>query len=94
MLLPIIEGSLFSPEGLRTLHYHVGIGNVPADMDIRELRKAIFAQWEKTSYGQMDIDFKPGNEGWISYITKEVEQGNTRCCDWLNAYVPEIALYS
>jgi hypothetical protein len=71
MLLPILEGSLFSPEGLRTLHYHIGIGNVPADIDI-----------------------KPGNQGWMSYITKEVEQGNVNCCDWLNAFVPEIALYS
>jgi hypothetical protein len=93
MLLPTIEGSLFSPEGLRTLHYHVGIGNVPADMDMNKLRKSIFEHWAKTAYGQMDINIKPGNEGWISYITKEVEQGNTRCCDWQNAYVPGIALY-
>ena len=94
MLLPILEGSLFSPEGLRTLHYHIGIGNVPADMDMKKLRSIIYAQWEKTSYGQMDIDIKPGNQGWMSYITKEVEQGNVNCCDWLNAFVPEIALYS
>ena len=93
LLLPTLEGSRFSPEGFRTLHYHVGVGNVPADMDIGGLRKAICAQWGKTSYGQMDINIKPGNEGWMSYITKEVEQGDTRCCDWLNACVPGIALY-
>ena len=94
LLLPTLEGSRFSPEGFRTLHYHIGIGNVPVDMSLNDLRKAIYAQWEKTSYGQMDIKINPGNDGWVSYITKEVEQGDTRCCDWLNAYVPEIALYS
>lgn len=94
LLLPILEGSLFSPEGLRTLHYHVGIGNVPADMNMKPLRQVIFDHWAKTSYGQMDIDIKPGNEGWIAYITKELEQGNIRCCDWMNACVPEVALYS
>ena len=93
LLLPTLEGPRFSPEGFRTLHYHVGFGNLPADMDIGGLRKAICAQWGKTSYGQMDINIKPGNEGWMSYITKEVDQGDTRCCDWLNAYVPGIALY-
>ena len=94
LLLPTLEGSRFSPEGLRTLHYHVGIGNVPADMDFTKLRKSIFEQWAKSAYGQMDIDIRPGNEGWMSYITKEVEQGDTRCCDWLNTSVPRVALYS
>ena len=92
MLLPSLEGSMFSPEGRRTLHYHVAIGNVPADMSADKLRKTIWDQWAKSAYGQMDIKFKPANEGWLSYITKEMEHGNTRCCDWGNTFVPECAL--
>ena len=94
LLLPILEGGIFSPEGLRTLHYHVGVGNVPADMDITKLRKSIFNHWAKSAYGQMDIQIKPSNEGWMAYITKELDQGNLQCCDWLNAWVPEVALHS
>jgi len=94
MLIPTIEGSLFSPEGVRTLHYHIGIGHVPADMDINVLRKSISEEWEKTSYGQMNIKIKPANEDWLSYITKEIELGNIRCCDWGNTFVPELALLS
>lgn len=94
MLLPTLEGLIFSPEGFRTLHFHVGIGNAPADMTVEKLHKSISTEWKKASYGRTDIKVKPAGEGWLAYITKEVERGNTQCCDWGNSFVPDFSLLS
>ena len=94
MLLPTLEGLIFSPEGSRTLHFHVGIGNAPADMTAEKLHKSVSTEWKKTSYGQMDIKVKSAGEGWLAYITKEIELGNTKCCDWGNTFVPDFSLLS
>ena len=94
MLLPTLEGLIFSPEGFRTLHFHVGIGNAPADMTVEKLHKSISTEWKKASYGRTDIKVKPAGEGWLAYITKEVERGNTQCCDWGNSFAPDFSLLS
>ena len=49
----------------------------------------MFCEWSKTRLGQRDIKLMPGDEGWIGYITKEVDGGNIKCCDYANAYVPK-----
>jgi hypothetical protein len=93
LMLPTLEGSMFSPEGLRTLHYHVGVGNIPDHVSEIEFKKIVYDQWSKTRYGQNDIKIKPSDQGWVGYITKELEQGNFKVCDFGNAFVPEISTF-
>ena len=50
LLLPIIEGSAFSPEGDRTLHYHLGIGNIPNETSFSELCFVIRKHWLKSKF--------------------------------------------
>ena len=88
MMLPTLEGSGFCPDEPRTLHYHVGVGNVPDYITEDRLRTIMFFAWTKTRLGQTGIKLTPGDEGWMAYITKEVDGGNIRCCDFANAYVP------
>ena len=88
LMLPLLEGLRFCPDEPRTLHYHVGIGNVPKYIGEERLRTIIFFEWAKTRLGQRDVKLTPGDEGWIGYITKEVDGGNLRGCDFANAYVP------
>ena len=89
LMLPTLEGSGFCPDGTRTLHYHVGVGNVPSHISEEKLRTIMFCEWSKTRLGQRDIKIMPGDEGWMGYITKEVDGGNIKCCDYANAYVPK-----
>lgn len=92
LVMPVIEGRLFSPEGHRTLHYHVGLGNLPEDQSLIGLRNIIHQEWAKTSFGMMDIEILPANTGWLHYITKEAGIGNIECVDWRNMFVPRAAL--
>lgn len=94
LMLPVIEGSAFSPDGNRTLHYHIGLGNVPEGVSDIELYNVVRQHWLKTKFGANDIDIKPADPGWSGYITKEVEKGNVECIDWRNASIPHEALHS
>ena len=93
LILPVIEGLRFSPAGLRTIHHHLGVGNVPADITNGEFGSLVCDAWRKTRYGQDDINITPADPGWIIYITKELEQGHIDCVDWPNACVPHEALH-
>lgn len=93
LILPVMEGLKFSPEGIRTIHYHLGIGNVPDDVSNGEFGSLIFEAWRKTRYGRDDIHISPADPGWINYITKELEGGHADCIDWRNACIPHEALH-
>ena len=90
LLLPTLEGSMFSPEGCRTLHYHVGIGGIPNQLGPIEFKAKVYEEWSRSRYGQMDIKAQPSDQGWMAYITKELEYGNLKVCDFGNAFIPEI----
>jgi hypothetical protein len=34
LILPFIEGSAYSPKRERTLHYHLGLGNIPDEASL------------------------------------------------------------
>lgn len=93
LILPVIEGTAFSSEGDRTLHYHLGIGNVPKAYNEIDFHRIIRSNWTKTKFGIDDIDFKSADPDWSGYITKEVEKGNVDCIDWRNASIPHEALH-
>ena len=46
LILPVIQGALFSPYGARTLHYHLALGNVPAELDFKTLSTLIRRNWK------------------------------------------------
>lgn len=92
LILPIVEGWKFSPNGARTLHFHVGIGNVPSGTEPIELRKQIRDAWLKTVNARDDIDMRPADSGFIDYIIKELEEGCYEGYDLRGASIPHQAL--
>ena len=93
LILPTIEGTAFSPEGERTIHYHVGFGNVPREVSAHEFHYVIRKHWLKSKLGIDMIKVKSADPDWMEYITKEVEKGNTQCVDWRSACIPHEALH-
>ena len=92
LMIPIIEGRRFSPEGERTLHYHVAIGNLPPEIPLLRFRDLVYAEWATTKFGKMDIELLPADTGWLNYITKESRTGNIECVDWRNMSTPRHVL--
>ena len=41
LMLSFLEGGLFVPNGFRTFHFHVGVGNMSNKMDLLEFTKLI-----------------------------------------------------
>ena len=91
LTLSFLEGGLFAPNGFRTLHFHVGVGNVSNTMDLLEFTKLIRSEWAKTRYGANDIDIKPPSRGVLEYVTKEMKKGNWDCVDPVNTFIPQLA---
>ena len=80
-------------EGSKTdkrLHYHLQIGNLPADTSDDELRKGLTAAWSATDFGDTQIDIqKLYGTHWLTYITKEIGNADTDCVDWRNVCIPQ-----
>ena len=91
LTLSFLEGGLFAPNGFRTLHFHVGVGNVSNTMDLLEFSKLIRSEWAKTRYGANDIDIMPPSRGVLEYVTKEMKKGNWDCVDPVNTFIPPLA---
>ena len=91
LTLSFLEGGLFAPNGFRTLHFHVGVGNVSDTMDLLEFSKLTRSEWSKTRYGANDIDIKPPSRGVLEYVTKEMKKGNWDCVDPVNTVIPQLA---
>ncbi len=91
LTLSFLEGGVFAPNGFRTLHFHVGVGNVSNKMDLLEFSKLIRNEWAKTRYGANDIDIKPPSRGVLDYVTKEMKKGNWDCVDPVNTFIPQLA---
>lgn len=88
MILPVIQGTTFSPFGERTLHYHIGIGNVPDQYSSHELRMLFREGWAMSPAARDDVDVKPADPGWTCYITGEMEDGVVAHMDIDNWFVP------
>ena len=92
LILPVIQGALFSPYGARTLHYHLALGNVPAELDFKTLSTLIRRNWKTVRVARDDTDTRPADPGWQTYITREVEQGHIASIDYDNWHVPHEVL--
>jgi len=91
LTLSFLEGGMFAPDGFRTFHFHVGVGNVPPDIGVLEFTKLIRSEWAKTRYGTNDIDLKPASTGMLNYVTKEMMRGNWDSVDPVNTAIPHLA---
>lgn len=92
LILPVIQGALFSPYGLRTLHYHVALGNVPNTYSAERLNALIKDIWKAIAVARDDVLTKPAGPGWQDYMTAEVDEGHIECVDYDNWSVPYKAL--
>ena len=91
LTLSFLEGGMFAPDGFRTFHFHVGVGNVPSEISLMDFRNLIRTEWAKTRYGTNDIDIKPASTGILNYVTKEMMKGNWDCVDPVNTAIPHLA---
>jgi len=92
LLLPIVEGWQFSPNGMKTLHFHIGIGNIPSGVKPMDLRHKIREAWLSTRTARDDIDMQPADSGFIDYIIKDLEDGCFEGFDLRSAFIPYQAL--
>ena len=97
LIITAIEGKLNTYDKNRTLHAHIALGNIfTANSNIKteaQLRQTIKDEWLKTTDGINNIDIQLMHSiGWITYITKEMQNGNMECVDWQNCHIPYAAL--
>ena len=97
LIITAIEGTLNTYDKNRTLHLHIALGNILTPTSRiqteEQLMTAIRDAWLATDDGVDDIDIKQmTSDRWITYITKEFEDGNAECIDWQNCYIPKAAL--
>ena len=91
-LITTIEGTLDNYSKNKTVHIHIALGNVlTAQSKIKteeQLAKTIKECWLATEIGVADIDIKNlHSDKWLSYITKELYEGNIECVDWTNTHI-------
>jgi hypothetical protein len=97
LIITTIEGTLNTYDRNRTLHAHIALGNIlTAHSNIKteyQLETIIRNEWLATADGVDDIDIQQmTSERWITYLTKEFENGNRECVDWQNCHIPHAAL--
>jgi len=97
LVITAIEGTQNTYDKNRTLHAHIALGNIlTAQSNIQteaQLRQTIKDTWQATTYGIDNIDIQTmHSNGWITYITKEMNNGNMECVSWENTHIPHAAL--
>lgn len=98
ILIVSLEGTTNTYDRYKTLHYHIGFGNVDTErMDVDFLEK-LTKLWVATGIGSDNIKIHPlthGREhGWGTYISKEAWKGNYDCIDLENSQIPKHLLAS
>lgn len=92
LTVPVIEGLKFAPDGFRTLHFHVAVGNVPYSITMERLLGVAEDAWRTTRYGANDVHIRAVCDSDMNYITKEVLKNEGHGVDWTNVAVPIFAL--
>lgn len=97
LIITAIEGTTNTYDSNRTLHAHIALGNIiTATSRIhteQQLQTIIRNEWLATADGVDDIDIQQMTSNrWITYLTKEFENGNAECIDWQNCHIPHAAL--
>ena len=88
LIVPCLDGMTFAANSGKTLHYHVGIGNVPETITIDLLEALVMKAWSKVQSARKNIDVRPCDPWWIFYSKKEAVMGNKMSIDWVNVSSP------
>ena len=97
LIITTIEGTLNNYDRNKSLHAHIALGNILTPTSNiqteQQLHTAIQDAWLATYDGVNDIHIQEmTDERWITYITKEIYDGNKECIDWQNCHIPYAAL--
>ena len=97
LIITAIEGTQNTYDNNRTLHLHIALGNILTPTSRiqteEQLKTTIRNEWLATADGVDDIDIQQmTSDRWITYLTKEFEDGNAECIDWQNCYIPHATL--
>ena len=97
LIITAIEGTLNTYDKNKTLHAHIALGNIlTPNSKIQtedQLKTIIRNEWLATDDGVDDIDIQQmTSERWMTYLTKEMNNGNMDCVDWQNCHIPHAAL--
>jgi hypothetical protein len=97
LLITTIEGASTSASPMHTIHFNFAIGNLPKCIDTNELKSVFKHCWvEKSGMSADKLWIRDANVseniGWLHYITKEAEHGNTETWDFENTQIPHKAL--
>ena len=88
LIVPCMDGLTFAAGSGKTLHYHVGIGNVPETITKEQLEALVLMAWSKVQSARKNIDVRPSDPWWIFYSKKEAVMGNKMSIDWVNVSSP------
>ena len=81
MLLNCI--SVLEDDGVRA-HYHLRM-DMPDTVTREQFTKYVHDCWAKTRFGYKEVDVRPCNDGWISYMCKFRTKSNfADAIDWMN----------
>ena len=93
IFIPVLEGRHNTYDHNKTLHYHVGIGNLPNDCSTELLTDAVTQIWSSSSAGTSDVLIQELNNRspyqFSQYVLKEFDCGNLDVIDYTNAQLPQ-----
>lgn len=96
IFIPVLEGSTNNYDHNKTLHYHVGIGNLPNNCSTEMLTDAVTQIWSSSSAGTSDVLVQEMNArtpyNFSKYIVKEFDDNNIDVIDYPNAQLPQYLL--
>lgn len=83
--IPILEGA----NGNKRMHFHVLLGNLPANT-LGDLERTIQDVWAETKWGMRRMDLKEvyDADGLAYYLAKEVGYRNNEAVCWEQASIP------
>lgn len=84
--LPVYEDENVAP------HYHLVVDR-PDTMAEPEFEDLLWKSWQKTDFGNRQVDVRPCDEGWVRYILKRRTKSNfCDSIDWMNFHKPDSAV--
>lgn len=92
LIIPALEGTKTNDSKVKTLHFHLALGNFDLNRIDFDAIEKIKKFWESTQVGTKDIELRKlvdGSESrWGEYISKEVWINNLDCVDYANLQKP------
>ena len=77
-------------DGIKRLHLHAAIGNIPAEK-IESFEVIATQNWHRCDFGHENVDVERiyNASGWVGYMTKTVKMKNYEALDVESATIPK-----